>query len=330
MIPNQWYVVLNSDQVKNKPVGVTRLGEKLVFWRDIKGKVNCLRDRCIHRGVQLSLGKVIDGRLQCPFHGFEYDSSGRVVLIPANGRNTPVPKGFIGQGYPTHEAHGFIWIWWGDEPPPEVQPPRFFTGLVDGFSYGKAIDPWEAHYSRVIENQLDVMHLPFIHYNTIGRGSRTLVDGPGLQWIADDMFYVYVYNRIDDSTFPLKPSQVAVPDLHKDFRLEFIFPNLWQNRISEDTRIVAAFVPVDEERTLLYLRFYQKSLRLPILRELINRLAMPFNLYIAHQDRRVVTSHTGASALKCDEALISGDHPIIEYRRQRDKLKALANKSHGG
>ncbi len=108
MIPNQWYVVLESQQVKNKPIGVTRMGEKLVFWRDQSGKANCLRDFCIHRGVQLSIGRIVNDHLQCPFHGFEYDSSVKVVLIPANGKDQPVPKTFQAHRYPTYEAYGWI------------------------------------------------------------------------------------------------------------------------------------------------------------------------------------------------------------------------------
>ena len=94
MIPNQWYIVMDSSQIKDKAVGVIRMGEKLVFWRDATGKAVCLRDKCVHRGVQLSKGKIIGDRLQCPFHGLEYDASGRVIKIPANGRNTPVPERF--------------------------------------------------------------------------------------------------------------------------------------------------------------------------------------------------------------------------------------------
>ncbi len=73
MIPNQWYIVMDSSQVKNKPVGVTRMGEKLVFWRRPKnklhpeGEVSCLRDQCAHRGVQLSKGVIKDnGYLAMP------------------------------------------------------------------------------------------------------------------------------------------------------------------------------------------------------------------------------------------------------------------------
>jgi phenylpropionate dioxygenase-like ring-hydroxylating dioxygenase large terminal subunit len=172
----------------------------------------------------------------------------------------------------------------------------------------------------VIENQLDVMHLPFVHYNTIGRGGRTLVDGPVVQWVADDMFYFYVYNRVDDGTPPRGPEEIT-PDPERDFRLAFIFPNLWQNYISDSVRVLAAFVPVDDAHTVLYLRFYQGFLQLPLLRDVFNRLAMPFNWMVAHQDRRVVvTQRPGPSGLRIGEQLVQGDRPIVEYRRRRQGL----------
>lgn len=321
MIQNQWYVVLDSSQVKDKPVGVTRMGQKLVFWRDSAGKVSCLRDQCVHRGVELSKGKVLNDHLQCPFHGLEYEASGRVVRIPANGKNSPVPERFKTRSYPAFEAHDLIWIWWGENMPPDMKPPRFFDDIDEGFSYSTACDRWNAHYSRVIENQLDVAHLPFVHHNTIGRGGRTLVDGPRMQWISDDMFFVFPHNRVDDGTPPAKPDEVPIPDPNRGFKLEFIFPNLWQNYIDRNLRIMAAFVPVDQENTVLYLRYYQRFMRLPLLRELVNSLAMTYSLLIAHQDRRVVvTQQPKRSMLQMGEQLFQADRPIIEYRRRREEL----------
>ena len=326
MIPKQWYIVMDSKQVKNKPVGVTRMGEKLVFWRDGNGKVSCLRDKCAHRGVALSKGEILDGQLQCPFHGFEYDASGKVIKIPANGENAPVPERFKVHNYPTHEAHGFIWIWWGDDPPEDLKPPRFFDDIDAGFRYGQVRDPWKAHYSRVIENQLDVMHLPFVHHNTIGRGNRTVVDGPIVKWDGEDMFYLYVFNRSDDGTPPRKPDELSKSE--SQVYLEFIFPNLWQNHIDEDVRVVAAFVPVDEEHTILYLRFYQRFLPVPVLGDLVAWAAMPFNLIVAHQDRRVVeTQVPKASGFRIGEKLAQGDHPIVAYRKRRQELMEQAERS---
>jgi phenylpropionate dioxygenase-like ring-hydroxylating dioxygenase large terminal subunit len=325
MIRNQWYVVLESKQVKDKPVGVTRLGEKLVFWRDGDSKVNCAFDRCPHRGVQLSLGKVQAGHLQCPFHGFEFDSSGQCVFIPADGRISRPPAAMRLHSYPTYEAHDYIWIWWGEDPPEDLEPPVFFDNLDEGFHYGSAIDPWNAHYSRVIENQLDVAHLPFVHYNTIGRGNRALVDGPVVDWCdnTEKMMCTYVFNRVDDGTAPRPANELSPRE--GQVRLEFIMPNLWQNHISDNVRVVAAFVPVDDEHTLLYLRFYQKFLPVPVLGKWVAQLAMPSNVYIAHQDRVVVeTQKPKASSLRGgNEKPIKADAPIIEYRRQREQLKAL-------
>jgi len=73
---------------------------------------------------------------------------------------------------------------------------------------------------------------------------------------------------------------------------------------------------------LLYLRFYQNFLRVPWLGKLAARIAMPSNIYIAHEDRRVViTQQPKATSLNIDETLIQGDLPIIEYRRRREFLK---------
>jgi phenylpropionate dioxygenase-like ring-hydroxylating dioxygenase large terminal subunit len=323
MIRDQWFVVLESKEVRQKPVGVTRMGEKLVFWRDNSDNLNCAVDHCPHRGVALSIGKIEADHLQCPFHGFEYDSSGRCVYIPANGRAGKISASLKLQTYLTHEAHGFIWIWWGSSPPDDLAPPQFFDNIDDSFVYGSKPDHWKAHYSRVIENQLDVVHLPFVHHNTIGRGDNTVVDGPFVRW-EDDKMYTYVFNRPDNGTPPRKPNELS-PEDSRSVHLELILPNLWQNYISADVRVLAAFTPVDEENTILYLRFYQHFIRIPVLGKLIAQLSMPSNVYIAHQDRRVVVTHRSqASSMKLGEKLIQGDLPIIEYRKRRAALQNAA------
>lgn len=318
MIRNQWYAILESNEVpQGKPVGVTRMGEKLVAWRDRQGRVTVMHDLCPHRGVALSAGEVRGDCIMCPFHAFEYDTAGRCTVIPANGRTAPVPRAFRVQAYPTHEAHGLIFIYWG-QPADRLPPPRWFDDLDDSFSYGSARDPWHAHYSRVIENQLDVPHVPFIHHNTIGRGNRTIIDGPWVEWCDPDRFFVYTSLRQEDGTPARRADEMARPE--KQFHLDFIFPNLWQNWISRQVRVVAVFAPVDDENTMLYLRFYQNFVQTPGVRSLINRSATIFNTFVAHQDRRVVvTQRPFRSDLRMGEKLIPGDGPIIAYRRRRQE-----------
>ena len=325
MIRNQWYAVLDSKELKeNKPIGVTRFGEKLVFWRDEKGNVCCIFDQCCHRGAALSLGKVKHNHMECPFHGFQYDKSGKVIRIPANGKGRPIPGNFKVNSYIAKDAYDFIWVWYGD---PRNQLPEidFFTELAQGFSYGGFAENWGVHYTRAIENQLDVVHLPFVHDTTIGRGNKTLVNGPVVKW-KDNRMTFYVKNEEDSGQIPQKPDEIE--EYESLFSLQLQMPNLWQNRISDQVRIVAAFVPIDEENTRIYLRFYQSFMKLPGLKQLVNSLSNISNKVIFHQDRRVVlTQLPKKSELMMGEKLIQGDLPIIEYRKKREILKKEINDS---
>jgi phenylpropionate dioxygenase-like ring-hydroxylating dioxygenase large terminal subunit len=332
MVRNQWYAVLESREVGRRPVGVLRMGERMVFFRDASGKLACLVDRCCHRGVALSAGEIQGDHIMCPFHGLEYDTGGRCVVIPANGRSAPVPERFRVPAYPVHEQAGFVYIWWGVDPPADLEPPRYFDDLSQGVPYISFVDPWDAHYSRAIENQLDVAHLPFVHYNTIGRGNRTLVDGPGLTWLMRGWLRVVASNRLDGPPAPRPQEEVPVPGAPgstatSSFWLDFLFPNIWQNHIAPSVRIVIAFVPVDEGKSLLYMRFYQGFVRVPILKQLVLLAGRRMSLRIAHQDRRVVeTQRPKPSALRGDEQLFQADRPILEYRRLRDEAMATAGK----
>lgn len=322
MIRNQWYVVLESRDVPgNRPVGVIRLGERLVFWRDSQGKVVCLHDRCPHLGARLSQGQITASGLACPFHGFTYNASGQCVVLPAYGRQAEIPKALRAGAYATHEAHDLIWIYWG-EAREGLAPPAFFESLEGeqerGFSYASFRQHWRVHYSRMVENQLDVMHLPFVHYNTIGRGGRVVVDGPQIQ-LDNDLLNLWVHNRPDDGAPPRKAEDMPASGRHPS--LQFRFPNLWQNWISDDLRILVAFIPVDEENSVMLGRYYQRVVKLPLARELFNLLGKWSSIYIAGQDRRVVNEQMPKkSALRGGEKYVQGDRAILTYRRRRQEL----------
>jgi phenylpropionate dioxygenase-like ring-hydroxylating dioxygenase large terminal subunit len=323
MIPNQWYIVLESKEVRQgKLVGVTRMGEKMVFWRDQQGKIACLVDQCPHRGVAFSAGKLVGDCVQCPFHGFEYDTTGRCALIPANGRTAEVPKVFQAKAYPVRELHDYIYLWWGEPRAEYPDLPDFDYMRDPKLVYGCTTDVWHAHYSRVIENQLDVVHVPFVHASTIGRGNKTVVQGPRykVEELPGGEFMINIWssNELERGQIPLKPSEVSPIDKHP--QLQFRFPNIWHNWIGETFHLFLAFTPIDEEHTKLYLRSYH-STKTPILRQMVNFLGDLSNIYIERQDRRVVvTQRPFRSDLRIGEKLIPGDAPIIEYRRRRQAL----------
>jgi phenylpropionate dioxygenase-like ring-hydroxylating dioxygenase large terminal subunit len=322
MIPNQWYAILESKEVKKgKLIGLTRMGEQMVAWRNNKGEASILVDKCPHRGVALSKSVLIDECIQCPFHGFKYDTSGACKLVPANGAGTEPPKALRARSYPVREEHGFIYIWWG-EPLDEYPPVPWFESIPDTMAYATLRDHWANHYSRAIENQLDVVHLPFIHHNTIGRGNRTLVNGPIAKeeshWPGDHLINLWVYNEVDEGQKPKRASELPEPT-RRPF-LQFRYGNIWQNWIADNLRIVIAFAPIDNENTLMYLRFYH-TMRLPVLRQIYGWLGCVMNLVIERQDRRVVvTQRPHRPDLGIGEILIQGDSPIVLYRKIRRAL----------
>jgi phenylpropionate dioxygenase-like ring-hydroxylating dioxygenase large terminal subunit len=311
-----------SDEVKKgKPVGVTRMGEKLVAWRDSRGKVTVMADKCPHRGVALSIGEIHSDCIQCPFHGFEFDTSGACTLVPANGKKAQPPKKLKVQAYPTGEAHGFIYIWWGEAQ--ETYPPLpFFENIDEKFVYSTVRDHWATHYSRAIENQLDVVHLPFVHRTTIGAGNKTVVNGPLVQvkshYPQDNLLELWVDNEVDTGQTPRKPSQMPEPT-RRPF-LQFRYPNIWHNWISDSIRVMVAFAPIDDNNTLMYLRYYH-TVKTPVLRQITGFVGGIANLVIERQDKRVViTQQPKRADLDIGEVLIQGDGPIITYRKIRRAL----------
>lgn len=321
MIKNQWYAIMESKEVKGKPIGITRMNEKLVLWRDDDNQLACIYDQCCHRGASLALGCIKDGDIECPFHGFTYNEQGNVTLIPANGKAADIPSRFKVHAYKVKEAYGLIWLWYGASNDPLIPDIPFFEDLKEGFYFKTFSEVWDVHYTRAIENQLDVVHLPFVHDTTIGKGGRTIVNGPVVKWNKDLMTF-YVNNVLDDGkTVALGSDEINnYQDL---FHLQYQVPNLWQNCISDQVRIFAAFAPIDENHTKIYLRFYQSFVPIPIIGQWIAGFSNIFNKIILHQDRRVVLSQQPKKTeLRMNETLIPGDLPIIEFRKKRAELKA--------
>lgn len=322
MILNQWYAIAPSGILKaNEVKGLRRCGLDLALFRDSHGELGCVVDRCSHRYASLSIGKVKGDCLQCPFHGIEFDKKGECTLVPATGKAFKKNNSrFNLQHYAVREAHGIIYLFYGKaEDAKEALP--FFKDLEDSMVYSEFPDHWESHYSRSIENQLDVIHLPFIHHNTIGRGNKTLVNGPKVEFV-DNVLRTSASNALDIGQEPKRADECEINDhLH----LRFMFPNLWMNHISDKIRVVIYFAPVDDDSTILYLRFYSMISKLRFVNQIIAFSGIYANRMIERQDKRVViTQNPKISEMRGGEKLLPGDGPIFEYRKLRKALQDQA------
>ena len=164
MLFNMWYVAADLADISDKPTQAKVLGQKLVIFRAKDGSIACLSDICIHRGASLSAGKVVDGCVECPYHGWRYDGKGAVAKIPAQPPGAKIPQHARIDSYPVVVKYGWVWVFMGDLPEAERPPLPEFPEYDDPewrMIRGEFI--WQADYARVIENGLDFSHAPFVH-----------------------------------------------------------------------------------------------------------------------------------------------------------------------
>ena len=108
----QWHPVAAAQTLRagHGVLASRLLGQPLALWRSADGRPQAWEDRCPHRGVRLSLGRVVGNHLACAYHGWEYAAgNGRCVAIPAMPRD-PVPGQVCARAYPVREAQSMIWV----------------------------------------------------------------------------------------------------------------------------------------------------------------------------------------------------------------------------
>ncbi|WP_448533753.1 aromatic ring-hydroxylating dioxygenase subunit alpha [Parathermosynechococcus lividus] len=164
MLRNAWYAVTRSAVLQEAPLTVRALGEQFVLWRSPQGTVQAMADQCPHRGAQLSRGWLTAGCLTCPYHGWQFNTAGKCVHIPANQAEATIPKRAQIKTYATTERYGLVWLYWGDLPAAQGIPiPPLPEWGAPGWRaiYGES--EWPAHFTRVTEGNMDSSHAPFVH-----------------------------------------------------------------------------------------------------------------------------------------------------------------------
>ena len=165
-IQNAWYAACwGEDLAADIPLAKTILCNPVVLWRRKDGKPSALEDRCCHRHLPLSMGKIVGDTLRCGYHGLEFDLAGNCIKVPGQPR---IPPGASVRSFPLIERHGMIWIWCGD---PHMAKEKEIPELPwlespDWTRTGGHLH-MKADYRLLIDNLLDLTHVSYIHKNTI-------------------------------------------------------------------------------------------------------------------------------------------------------------------
>jgi len=167
-----WYPLCFSQELKARPLARRLLGTPLVVFRDQAGKPGTLLDRCPHRNVPLSLGRVgATGKLECAYHGWQFEPNGMCAFVPglldpsdAKARRVP--------SFATLEQDGLVWVYATPDETPEGAPfslPHFAEG---GYATVRRAVDAEATLHATLENALDVPHTAFLHRGLFRGGAQ--------------------------------------------------------------------------------------------------------------------------------------------------------------
>lgn len=180
MFRNEWTPATFADRVpRGRVIRVKVAGEALALFRDQQGRLGALIDRCPHRGVALSNGRVTEaGTLECPFHGWKFERAGACASVPFCDLSSDKRARLSAAAIPVREIGGLVWIFTGqDAGGTEPVVPEALTD--PGWSAFRYQEEWSTHWTRAMENMLDYPHLPYVHARTIGRGLRRPAESGG-------------------------------------------------------------------------------------------------------------------------------------------------------
>jgi phenylpropionate dioxygenase-like ring-hydroxylating dioxygenase large terminal subunit len=165
---NQWYIAAWSKEVTRTPMERWIANQPVAFYRTEAGEAVAVGGRCPHRHFPLGKGRVVGDAIECLYHGFTFDRSGKCVHIPTQQQ---VPAVCRIPSYPLVERWEWLWIWPGDpeKADPGLIPDHRELGLLDPAysATGGVYYPVPGRYTLMHDNLLDLSHLGYLHRSTI-------------------------------------------------------------------------------------------------------------------------------------------------------------------
>ena len=163
-LKNYWYVASSSKELGDQPVGRIFLDKPIVLFKGKSGKIGALDDRCAHRLTPLTLGRINGDLIECGYHGWTYDCTGKCVHLPG----TENPQKIAVKSYPIIEKWGWVFIWMGDpERADDNNLPDFHVIGEDKWVGDGGMLRVEAHCDLIRDNLLDLTHAKYTHKQTL-------------------------------------------------------------------------------------------------------------------------------------------------------------------
>ena len=317
---NCWYpVTFVQDLFEDKPYSFSLYDESLIIFRNSAGVLVCLKDLCPHRAAKLSDGQIIDGKVECLYHGWQFGTDGECLHIPQLEQSAKIPKQACVKSFPVKEFQGIIWVWLGKQGSDDSnlipmvavveKPGLFVVDTVTDLPYDQ---------NFLVENFLDPAHVPISHEHTELGMSRKFSTPLEMQVMSSSVEgFVGRYQKSNSPNLPWTNVEFVAPCLVK-----YKFGN-------EASPIFGGFalyaVPLGEGRCRVLVRrygtFFSRLFRLKPrwLEHLRQNKILEEDLpFIVEQQAHV--ERTGKNLNEIYLPLKSSDTFVLEHRKWLDKF----------
>ena len=148
------------------PVRVKLLSERLIAFRDSKGRYGLMDEFCAHRGVSLWFGRNEEGGLRCPYHGWKYDYTGQCIEVPSEPEESGFCEKIKLKGYPLIKIGDILWTHMGDQDARPPLPTWEFATVPAEQTYSSK--RWqESNWLQAMEGGIDSSHVSFLHSGSL-------------------------------------------------------------------------------------------------------------------------------------------------------------------
>ncbi|MBM4261392.1 MAG: Rieske 2Fe-2S domain-containing protein [Deltaproteobacteria bacterium] len=173
LLRRYWHPIsIAADLTPENPRKFVRiLGEDLVLFVTPKGEAGLLHDRCAHRGVSLSYGRVEERGISCAYHGWLYDTQGNCLETPAEPADSKFCLTVKQKAYPVKKHCGLYWAYMGPLPAPEI-PKWDVWARTDGWHWLRALPQLDCNWLQAMENSVDTAHLHILHQELVTDGFK--------------------------------------------------------------------------------------------------------------------------------------------------------------
>jgi phenylpropionate dioxygenase-like ring-hydroxylating dioxygenase large terminal subunit len=304
-VPPGWYILCRSQALRAQPKRLLFAGRALVAFRDATGRVGVLEDRCAHRAVPLSSGKVCGDSLQCPYHGWAYDRQGKLSSLPAL-QHCPQLKREMDQvtvpAWLAQEQQGFIWIrsdqapqhdshgshGTGDNTNPSSAPPTFAHYQEPGWTSFVMQTRFTATVEACLENFLDCPHATFVHrywfraptQKHVKAIVRTLPDGAEAEFFEEPREKSVVWAMLAPKTGKMvHTDRFIAPNTS---RVDYAFPG------GLHYVITSSCTPINERETMVYTAMTFRYGRIGLSGFFVRLFFEPLSRWIIRQDVKML------------------------------------------